>query len=1108
MGDPYMTLEEWRRAKEVFDVAWELEPRARESYLAAACGGEEFVRAEVERMLFELAQNEDFLEEPLLFDAALLPVGEQAGRIVGRYRLVREIGRGGMGAVYLAVRADEVYDQEVAVKLVWPGPDAAGVELRFWQERRILAALNHPNIARLLDGGATEDGQLYLVMEYVAGAPITQYCEEHKLSILDRLKLFRSVCSAVAHAHQHLVIHRDLKPPNILVAEDGVVKLLDFGIAKLLTPEAVDASGPLTRTGLHLLTPEYASPEQVRGDEVTTASDVYSLGVLLYELLTGHRPYQFKSPAFGEIARVICEEEPKRPSADIKPADQSLSRRLRGDLDQVALKALRKEPEHRYQSPAQLSDDIQRHLDGEPVVARPATLRYRATKYVKRNKAFTAAAAVFLLAMTVGLIVALWQLRFSREREREQRRELYVARLRQASVDFAAGNMAGYQEALDNCVPKNGEEELRGFEWRYLWRRGHRQKLTLHMPDEFQSASFIPGGRLMTLGYDNTIRMWDAETGQELNLWRRASAMGPLLNLEAGKLLTMEDENTLGILDAQSGKALLTLTDTSSKITTFTRDGGRIFTGHDNGEIKLWDPATGRQIDALRGHRGAVTHFIIASDRRGALQTMVTVIDRAMAQLWDLKNRNLISTFSERDIQNLGYAPDAEWFWTLVDGKTVIFRDMTTGRTRGAITEPNNVILIAGAQSLRGEQYFITGGKDRTIKLYDLSSFRRRAIFAGHTEWVGTFNFSPDGNLLASGSSDRTIRLWDVATQRELALLKSHTGAVKEVGFSADGKHLISTSADSVKLWDVAEALTPDSLIGHRGNVFSVAFSPDGRLLATASEDRTIKIWEVATGRLLATLEGHTKQVLCVVFSPDGKLIASSGDDRTARVWDVSGGRLLQTLTGHNHQIHSVAFSPDGKTLATGSDDYTIKLWDAATGRELRTLARHGREVWSVAFSPDGRTLASGSVDRTIKLWDVATGRDVATLAGHADWIWSVNFSRDGKRLLSGSADNTARLWDLRTKRTLITFDGHSNEVFEAVFSPDEKRIATASNDHTIKLWNAETGQELLTLEDHKDEVWSVAFSPDGQTLASGSWDRTARLWRAFSEAEARTRIK
>jgi len=1103
-----MTLEEWRRAKEVFDAAWELEPRARKGYLAAACRGEESVRAEVERMLLALERNEGFLEEPLLFDAALLPAGEQAGRLVGRYRLVRELGRGGMGAVYLAVRADEVYLQEVAVKLVWPGPDSAGIERRFWQERRILAALNHPNIARLLDGGATEDGQPYLVMEYVAGAPITEYCEGRKLSIAERLKLFRSVCAAVAHAHQHLVIHRDLKPPNILVAEDGSVKLLDFGIAKLLTPEADDASGPLTRTGLHLLTPEYASPEQVRGDKVTTASDVYSLGVLLYELLTGRRPYQFKSPAFGEIARVICEEEPERPSARMKPADQSLSRSLRGDLDQIALKALRKEPEHRYQSATQLSDDIQRHLDGGPVIARPATLRYRATKYVKRHKAFAAAAAVFLLALSVGLIVTLWQLRVSRERERVQRRELYAARLRQASVDFAAGNMAGYQEALDKCAPKSGEEDLRSFEWRYLWRLGHREELTLRIPGEFQGSTFASGGRLVTLSNDNAIRLWDAGTGQELNRWSHVSQTPFLLNLEAGKLLTLEDENTLRVWDSQTRRVLLTLTDPSSKFTTFTHDGQRIFTGHDNGEIKSWDPATGRQIDALLGHRGAIDRISIVTDRRRGSQRMVTRVGKEIVQLWDLKARRVVSTLSERGIQNLGYAADGDWFWALVDGKTVKFRDMAMGRTIGAIAEPDNEILTAGAQSLRGEQYFITGGKDRTIKLYDLSTFRRRAIFAGHTEWAGCFGFSPEGDLLASGGYDRTIRLWDIATQRELSVLKGHTGEVRGVEFSYDGRRLISTGYDSVKLWDVAEALTPDSLVGHRGYVFSVAFSPDGRLLATASEDRTIKLWEVATSRLLATLEGHARQVFCVVFSPDGKLIASSGDDWTARVWDANAGKLLQTLAGHRGQIHSVVFSPDGKTLATGSDDGAIKLWDVAAGRELRTLARHGREIWSVAFSPDGRTLASGSVDKTIKLWDVATGGDLATLAGHADRVWSVAFSRDGKRLLSGSADDTARLWDLTTKQTLITFTGHSDEVFEAVFSPDEKRIATASNDHTIKLWNAETGQELLTLEDHKDQVWSVAFSPDGQTLASGSWDRTARLWRAASEARINQRYK
>src|SRR5262249_31159727 len=493
---------------------------------------------------------------------------------------------------------------------------------------------------------------------------------------------------------------------------------------------------------------------------------------------------------------------PERPSARARPSDQTLSRSLRGDLDQIALKALRKEPERRYLSVMQLSDDIQRHLSGEPVSARPATFRYRAVKYIKRNKAFTSAFAVFLLALTVGLIVALWQLRSSRERERVQRRELYAARLRQAGEHWATGNIAMYQEALDNCVPNNGEEDLRGFEWRYLWRLGHRDESTLRLPGELYGVDRFSGRKVLTWTSDDAVRLWDLNSDRESARWRHAAAKGAPICLEAGKIITVEDDHTMKLWDSQTGQSLLTITDRPAKITTFYSDGQRIFSGHDDGTIKLWDLASGRQVDTMRGHQGMVTEIRTAIDRRRDLRRMLTVVDRRLAQLWDLNPRRVIGAYSEGEIQILGNTASGSLFWTMVDGKTLKFRDLATGRTVGAITEPGNEILAASSQSNWDERWLVTGGKDRLVKLYDLSSLRRRAVFAGHTEWVSAFNISPDGRLLASGSNDRTVRLWDIATHSELAVLKGHVGEVGSVSFSDDGRQLISTGADSMKSWD------------------------------------------------------------------------------------------------------------------------------------------------------------------------------------------------------------------------------------------------------------------------------------------------------------------
>jgi serine/threonine protein kinase len=451
-----MNSGEWQRLNEIFAAALDVAPEKQGELLQHACHGDERLQREAEAMLgaARQADSRGFLASDVFADGARVLVANEIppGTLIGPYRVVREVGRGGMGAVYLAKR--EGFHQQVALKIIKRGMDTDAIVRRFVLERDVLASLNHPNIARLLDGGTT-DGLPFIVMEYVEGETITEFCDQKRLTINERLVLFRKVCAAVVYAHQNLVVHRDIKPSNILVAPGGEPKLLDFGIAKLLSPDAFGNTIEATATGANLLTPEYASPEQIRGERVTTASDVYSLGVLLYELLCGHRPFHFKNSQASEVLQIISERQPAAPStaalareeielsknktkwiaADTvaelrsdKPA--RLQRKLAGDLDNIVLTALRKEPGRRYNSVQQFAEDLRRHLEGLPVVARRATLSYRASKFIERNRMATVFATLALTAILAGLSIAIWQAVIARQQSaRAERRSNEIRRL-------------------------------------------------------------------------------------------------------------------------------------------------------------------------------------------------------------------------------------------------------------------------------------------------------------------------------------------------------------------------------------------------------------------------------------------------------------------------------------------------------------------------------------------------------------------------------------------------------------------------------------------------------------------------------------------------------
>jgi eukaryotic-like serine/threonine-protein kinase len=416
--------EKWDQIRDLFASALERRPEERNDFLRETCGHDLALRNEIESLLSSYEGADSFLEYGPTADLISHHSGPIAGRKIGAYRIIGECGQGGMAVVYLAERADDQYRKRVAIKMVRPGTNTDEILRRFRNERQALASLDHANIVRLLDGGSTEDGIPYLVMDYVEGVRIDEYCDAHRLPIGERLQLFRIVCGAVQFAHNNLVIHRDLKPGNILITADGVPRLLDFGIAKVLNPKLMQNT-MLTRTKCHPMTPEYASPEQVRGEPVTRATDVYSLGVLLYELLTGHRPYGVGAASSLELDRLICDEKPQKPSMVIRRTDhpgpgdgntglvltprrvaelrgtrpEQLRRCLSGDLDTIVLKAIRKEPQHRYNSAEEFSDDITRHLSSKPIRARNPTLTYRTGKFLQRHKESVGAALLVIVIM-------------------------------------------------------------------------------------------------------------------------------------------------------------------------------------------------------------------------------------------------------------------------------------------------------------------------------------------------------------------------------------------------------------------------------------------------------------------------------------------------------------------------------------------------------------------------------------------------------------------------------------------------------------------------------------------------------------------------------------
>lgn len=1067
-----MTPERWQQIDRIVEAALDQPSNRRESVVASLCAGNHELRDEVLSLLKSLTEAEDYLESPPREEIGeLFPVknnlAEPEGRMIGHYQIVERIAEGGMGVVYRARRQDGEYDQEVAIKLIPASLFSAEYARRFRQERQILARLIHPNITRLLDGGSTEEGQPFLVMEYVDGVPITEYCDRWRLPIAERLRLVRKVCLAVQHAHQNLVVHRDLKPGNIFITPDGKVKLLDFGIAKILDTEMLQSgSGPNTKT--MVMTPEYASPEQVRGEPVTTVSDVYSLGVVLYELLTGGYPYEFKNRSLAEMVRVICEEEPVWPSqikfngqaesiAEVREGTvEKLRARLRGDPDSIVMKALRKDPAERYQSAAMMAEDIRRHLEGKAVSARPATWLYRTGKLMRRNRVVVAALILIVLSIVGGFLSTLRQASISREHARTNRRLAYAGQMHQAAQAWRIANISELDDLLARTMPGPDEEDLRGFEWFYFKRLREKngEAMTIRHAAEIWAVACSPDNRLLAIGGDDgVVKLVEIATGREERVLR--GHQGHIISLafspDSRKLITGSGDRTARIWDTSTGQPLITLQGHGNWVTSvaFSPDGARAITGSRDGTVRLWDPSTGVEIMKLDGQASWVHSLAVSPDGR---KVAVTYADRPSILIWEPGKRKRIAGFdAKRLLTSIQFSSD---------GRTIY-----------------------------------AAGRDRQLFVLDARRLRLIRELPPHAGEIKSLALSPSGRMAATASTDRTIRLWDLGSGQEVRRYLGHLGQVWGVAFTADGRRLVSVGDDNTaRIWDVDENPDVQGWTNNSGIYNFVRFSVDDRFLVIPDWDQ-IRFWDL-TAQKFAQACRLASQPLSAAFSSDGERLLAGDNSGSIHIFDLRTESRIATLSAHSGKISSIEVAPRGETFAAASFDRTVSIWDMATLARRHSLSHPGL-VSSVAYSPNGRILASASYDHVARLWDPRTGREIFALRGHTEPILSLDISPDGAILATGSADSTIRLWDVSSGRQLSIIKAHGGHVKTLDFSPDGTRLATGGDDGLLRLWDIRHGLEIVALFGHDDAIKDVRFSRNGTMILSASFEGKVRLWRA-----------
>lgn len=1124
------------RAKTIFLNAVEIAScEARHAYLSAECGHDQSLRSEVEELLQHHEQIAAVGASTSASNTTPPANLESPGALIGPYKLLQQIGEGGMGVVYMAEQTQPIA-RRVALKIIKPGMDTRQVIARFEAERQALALMDHASIARVLDAGTTPTGRPYFVMELVNGVPITKYCDDNRLTPRQRLELFVPVCQAIQHAHQKGIIHRDIKPTNVMVTlYDGqpVPKVIDFGVAKA-TEQKLTERTLFTQYGTMVGTLEYMSPEQAEMSAlgVDTRSDIYSLGVLLYELLTGSTPLthqRMKEAAYAEILRMIKEEEPPKPSTRLSESGEhlnsisaqrqtepaKLTKLVRGELDWIVMKTLEKDRNLRYDTANSLAADVQRYLNDEPVQACPPSVSYRLRKFVRRNRgAVTAglALATLLVLGTVGTSIGLaWALRAERTASsaavaetlakdklkqtlNRERVDAYFSQIALAYRELSADNLGLALELLRNCPV-----ELRKWEWDFLMRLCRVDQVVLRNGVGVTSVSFSADGeRIASAGLDGTLKVWNSRTGNVI----------------------LHIENAHGVIGPRPSPATSV---------SFHPEGEYLASTGGDGLVKVWDLTTehlvfSRPCDALPTIGTAYTVAI-----NPAVPNHLAVGSEGAATIWDWKNEKLVHAYATQESQRISVAfsrdgrklASGNWggsvkLWN-TEGKRELLR--TFPDTRQPISalsfSPDASRLATASFGRRVDVWNTTTGE----RVHQLVHSGRLALGVA---------FSPDGRLIVSTGEDKLVHVWEAASGREILALHGHTAHCGCVAFSPDGLRLASASQDgTILIWDATPLLGHEyqeilSLPEPSGETWSVAISPDGQKIASAGYRNPAKVWDIETRQVVANLPGPRDVVFCVAWHPDGRLASAhgNGEQFTVKICDPFSNQRDQGAFSLPVDLEytAAAFSTDRRYLVTGRQNGKIQVWDARDGRPIGELRSHRGPIRGVVFSPDPDDpyLASSSADGKVNLWDATrlgeietTGlqEPLRTFSVHCPVLCvNVAFSPDGKRIAIGDTEYRVVIWEVETGKELRTLRGHTGDVCTVAFSPDPdgRWVASAGEDSTVKVWDSYTGKLIRSFRGHTGLVNSLVFTLDGQRLVTGSRDGTLKFWDVEQLTKAR----